>query len=396
MVTMRKIVPLFIASFSAAFVSGGTSDAEAFDSGFCASEEVKVELEGFALVAEEPEPQKATDPYAGWQNWCEPVDYQSACQEHVDCKDAEQNHPAHRPMRCYNPWYAKKNPDYKICAPGYARKSELNWREGRLREVVAQSYFGEVDYCEYDGRPIRKEGYKCHRARRAGDLLTSFLLIPYDRETTRRPWKRHRLDADLRANRTAWFNQADKYGWRILTDKSGETTDFELAQNWGSPYYGERHRWHFGLGPFGQNAALYVRYWDVKAPPEILCREVESVEAYLRNARRIVRNLKNGIRCNGEYYEDKSPTWTVVHRAASSGKICPATEGQGPKAKKRAAKKLASFRAGAKAHGVDPDQVVTLKMLGASIPQETQNVRSAEIYAVLDEKWPVEKMGKKH
>ncbi len=149
------------------------------------------------------------------------------------------------------------------------------------------------------------------------------MLIPYDRETTRRPFKRHRLEADLRANRTSWFKQAPAYGWEAVVDEGGNFVTMDKAEEEASPHYGERHRWHYGLGPFGQNAAIYVRYWDTAAPPEVLCKEVEAVESYLRNARRVVKNLRNGIRCRGEYYENRAPTWEVVHRAASSGKSCP-------------------------------------------------------------------------
>lgn len=388
---MRTIVPLLIVSLSAAFVSSGTGDAEAYDSGFCASEIAPVQLESFPLVAETPEPQKAVSPYKGWQRWCEPYAYDVVCKSHDECEGSYPEHPAQRPMRCFNPWYAKKNPEFEICAPGYARKAELNWREERLREVVRQQYFGEVEECVLDGRPIHKEGWKCQRATRQGNKLTSFLLIPYDRETMRRPWKRHRLEVDLRGNRTTWFKQAPTYGWQAVTDDRGGFIKMEKVGEDASPYYSERHRWHYGLGPFGQNVALYLRYWDTQAPPEILCREVESVESYLRNSRRIVKNLKNGIRCNGEYYEDKSPTWAVVHRAASSGKICPATGRE-----KNAAKKMANFRSDAREHGVDPDEVVTMRMLGAPIPASSQNARAQEIYSVVEAKWPVEKMRKKH
>jgi len=396
MVTMR-FVPLLTVSFFTAFIYSGIGEVEeVFAPGVCVDEAEGAEVQ-LPLVAPEPEPQRTVDPYAGWQNWCEPVDYQTTCETHDDCKGANPDHPAHRPMRCYNPWYAKGNPDYKICAPGYARKNELDWREGRLREIVSQQYSGEADTCVLDGRPIHKEGWKCQRDKRLGDILTNFLLMPYDRETGRRPWKRHRLDADRRANVTAWYNMAGVYGWEVALDKYGEAiTVVNKHPEWANPYYDSRPRWHFGLGPFGQNAPLYLRYWDVKAPPEVLCREVEPVEAYLRNARRIVKNLRNGIRCNGEYYEDRSPTWTVIHRAASRGKICPSTGDEKPKAKAQAAKKLANFRSSAKKHDLDPDQVVTMKMLGQVIPEQGQNARAAEIYAVFDEKWPVENMVKKH
>lgn len=391
MATMRTVVPFLIVAFSSAFVWSGIAHSRgSFDEGLCASNEATLELPALSLVTTPEVTQKSTDPYEGWQQWCEPYGYDIVCKDHDDCEGVYPNHPAQRPMRCFNPWYAKKNPEYEVCAPGYARNLELEWRKNRLREIVRQQYFGETEYCALDGRPIHKENWKCQRATRQGDKLTNFLLIPYDRETSRRPWKRHRLEVDLRANRTAWFRHANVYGWEPIKNEKGHFVRMEKIDEEASPYYNERHRWHYGLGPFGQNVALYLRYWDKQAPPEILCREGNAVETYLRNARRILKNLKNGIRCNGEYYEDKNPTWEIVHRAASSGKICPSTGLE--KNAKKMAEKVRNFRIDAREHGIDPEEVVTLEMLGRPIAEEDQNARMAEIYSAVEYKWPVEKM----
>lgn len=357
--------------------------------GIC-NNKANVKPESFSLVAEIPRPQKSEDPYEGWKNWCEPVVYDKSCVEHEDCAGVYPDHPAQRPMRCFNPWFARNNPEVKICAPGYARKSERVWRENRLREIVRQQYFNETEHCVLDGRPIHKENWRCQKAKRLGDKLTNFLLIPYDRETTRRPFKRHRLDADLHAGKTTWFDHAEDYGWKPKLDDKGNFVDMEKVTEDANPWFNERWRWHFGLGSFGQNVALWVTVWDKQAPPEILCREPVAVETYLRKSREIVKKLYHGIRCNGEYYEDKNPTWEVIHRAVSSGKICPATSHE-----KNAVKKSINFRKSAARHDVNPDEVVSLKMLGAPIPRSTQNERLAEIYDVLEDKWPVANMGKK-
>ncbi len=323
---------------------------------------------------------EAPDPYEGWASWCEPLDYDHSCQSHEECATAHPNHPAQRPMRCFNPWYAKMRPEYKVCAPGHAGKRERGWREDRLREVIRQQYFNEAEICgPDDGRPLWRHGWRCEKAAARGDKLLAFLWVGYMRETTARPWKRHRLDADVKASRTAWFKMADRYGWTIETAQ-GEVASMTAGPG-ANPYYGQRYRWHFGLGPIGQNAPLWVHNWDPQAPPEILCREVEPFEAYLRRARDALTTLRHGIRCDGEYYEDKSPTWEVLHRAVNLGSVCPPSNA-------RHQRGLARFRKHAERHGLKYDEVVTAAMLGEPIPVEAQNERAAEIYAVLERKLP--------
>lgn len=384
--------PLIIVGFCSAFIySSLQTTASIQTNGVCINKSnLNTEAKNLSLVVESPKLQKSHGPYEGWENWCEPVTYDKPCVKHEDCQNVYPDHPAKRPMRCFNPWFAKENPETKVCVPGYAKKSERDWRENRLREIVRQQYFGETEYCILDGRPIHKENWRCQRATKLGDKLTNFLLIPYDRETTRRPFKRHRLDADLRAGRTAWFAHAKDYGWAPKLDKKGYFVDMEKADDDANEAFYERSRWHYGLGPFGQNVTLWVNVWDKQAPPEILCREPVAVETYLRKSREVVNKLHHGIRCSGKYYENKKPTWEVIHRAVSSGKICPATSKE-----KNAIKKSNNFKKAASKHGINPDEPVTLKMLGAPIPRKNQNDRLVEIYEILEEKWPVAKMRKK-
>lgn len=332
-------------------------------------------------------------PYAGWDTWCEPHTNEVACQQDSDCVGLD--HPVGHPLRCLHPWWAKGNKELKICAPGYARRSERDWRHNRLREIVRQQYFDETEHCADDDRPIHKQHWRCQREWRNAERLTNFLWIPYKRETTARPWKRHRLNPDKVANEKAWVRQAGRYGWKVETAclngkkrcKGGMRVvkaSYPISEN-ANPHYGEMWRWEYGLGGLGQNAALWTGGWDTMAPPEILCREVEQFETYLRRARQAVTDLSNGIDCDGDVkkdYWDKKPTWVVVHRAASGGKICPRNNASRKKFED-------AFRRRAKSAGLDPDEVVTLEMLGKPIKKDTQNERAAEIYAQLEKKFPL-------
>lgn len=332
----------------------------------------------FLASSEPPEPEplleapaasEEVDPYEGWEHRCEPYAYDVGCQTTAECEGIR--HVAQRPLRCVHPWWSD-DPEVRICAPGYAHGRERKWRYARLRAMIGYQHFGERTHCELDGRPRHKEDWRCQRAMKRGDLLAQFLWVAYMRETTARPWKRHRLDADVRASKTTWWKQAETYGYRVEGDHLVATSDDA------NPHYLDRHRWHYGLGPAGQNAPLWVHRWDVQAPPEILCGEVEPFEAYLRKAREVVVQLKQGIRCGSEPYHNRKPTWTDLHHGVSQGSACPHVT-----AKQR--KGLDRFRKHARKYGLDPDQVVTLKMLGEPIPREGQNETARDIYQWMDE-----------
>lgn len=343
---------------------------------------------------EEPEPPESIpqeDPYAGWSTWCEPMEYETVCKTDKDCADVYVE-AIGRPLKCVQPWWSK-SADLKICAPGYSGKKERAWRSSRLREIVRLQYFGETEHCALDGRPVHKEHWRCQREWRQAETLAQFLWLVYKRETTGRPYKRHRLNPDLDANLAAWVRRAQDYGWEVeLACSNGRkrckkdkkyVKSYKPVGDAFNPHYGSMHRWWYGLGGLGQNAALWTDTWDKMAPPEILCREVPSFETYLRRARRVVTQLDGGVDCDGDLKKDHwdhAPTWAVVHRGASGGKTCPP--------KNQDNKHEQDFRRRAKREGLDPDQVVTLDMLGTPIERENQNQRMAEIYAVLDEKLP--------
>jgi hypothetical protein len=418
----------------------------------------------------ESAPATVVDPYAGYASWCEPLWYETPCQEHAECRDIA--HVARRPLRCIRPWWAKKddlrdddgNP-LKICAPGYTAKTERRWRRARLRELVAQAYFDEPTACPdwswkvlgaegkpkrfqrvwANGRPTHQQHWRCTQEWRKAETLADFLWVPYFRETTARPWKRHRLPADTAANRLAWVKEARDYGWivelqcedgRPLTQgpdgawrdakgrrcrkgrdrKGGYTRDRHVIADYypdpaaeqHNPYYGERYRWQYGNGGLGKNTAYGTQDWDKMAPPEILCHEVAGFEAYLRDARHAVRTFRGGgVDCGDETRyrglavrvlidpvtkqphgerEVEEPSWADVHRVASGGKFCPQNGVKAAEYARKYARRMESV-------GLRVDSPVTEEMFGSPIARDEQNERAAEILArieaVLPPAWPV-------
>ena len=338
-----------------------------------------------ALVAEVPEAAPTPEPYAGWKLRCEPE--VALCRTNKDCDVV--HHPAAKPLRCIKPWWSKQDEKgnwTKVCSPGWSNRAERQWRRDRLRRFVMFAYFDEIGNCIPDSRTLREQPWECQRERRKGNRLTKFLWTVYHRETTGRPWKRHRLNGDIRLARDAWMSSGDRYGhtevkevvqWRDRKGKlrKGKHTIALKFTNEGNPYYRQRWRWNYGLGPYGQNAAFWVAAWDPMAPPEILCGEVESTESYLRGARRSWRKLRGGIKCGDKLYRPQV-TWEILHRAIAGGKLCPArspSEG---------------FRRRARKKGLDPDQVVTLAMLGRPIDRETQTQDATEYYSLINSALP--------
>jgi len=294
------------------------------------------------------------DPYANAEQRCEaPL---AECKQDKDCKDVL--HPSGKDLKCVQPHWGTQ----KVCSPGWSNRVERRWRQDRLAVVVD----------EIGGSPE----------------LSKFLWIVYSRETTGRPWKRHRLSGDIRFANSQWYKQHRKYGWAVAKNKKNEfawvkpcrdlpTGDREdrsvtkCRYTEPSPHFRDRKRWGYGLGPYGQTAAIWTAVWDPQAPPEILCGEVESTETYRRGARRVWKKLAGGVMCSGKLYKPQ-PTWEDIHRAVSGGKLCPGKKGS------------PDFRRRAKHWGLDPDQRVTLKMLGEPLPRDEQNVRAVGIYALLD------------
>lgn len=383
-----------------------------------------------------------SSPYKGWQNWCEPTWYEAECKKEKDCRG--KSHPVHRgaPFKCLNPWWAESD-ELKICAPGGATKTERRWRHARLRELVSQMYFDEPDHCEWtwemeskpkrpkkfhrrwaDGRQMHHQNWRCQKEWGRAERLTNFLWVPYRRETTGRPFKRHRLNPDEAANKKAYVREASAYGWTVelACEVEGRSVarcpryrsgpmkgkrrvyikdtypDPEAEQH--NPYYGDRHRWEYGLGPVGKNTAYGVQDWDVMAPPEILCLEVPGFEAYLRDARQAVRIYGGkGVDCGdgyqglytgravvrdpitGEPSEINLPSWFDVHRVASAGAWC-------PKKGKKAAEHRRNFRKRMEAGGLNPDSPVTEAMLGRPLERVGQWARAQDVLRHIEEVLP--------
>lgn len=238
--------------------------------------------------------------WSEWSEWCEPAEVRS-CETDDDCAAND---------RCITPWWARKNgEDVQQCIAKWPSLTERSYQRERLRTVV---------------NLMCSRGDGCDPAR-----LHEFLSLIAVRESTWRPYKRHRLNADVVAARGARERRR-----RVYTENL---------------HFDQDERWASALGLYGQNPAIFVDAWHRSAPPEVLCREVESTAAYLERARRAVR----GFRRRG-----LSPTLCDVHRAVSGGKLekCDGDEG--------------SFARRARQHDIDPNAPVDEASFGAPPPTE--------------------------
>lgn len=295
-----------------------------------------------------PLPEDTTpDPYEEWRSWCEPV--VAACKTTKDC--AAIAHPSGKPLKCVRPWYAGPDSEFRVCSPGWSNRAERDHQRARLRELVRLQYSGEDDVCQ------AHTGWRCGQRRARGRRLAGLLNMVAQRETTMRRWKRHRLNGDIRANRWAFRRTEKIYA--------------------GNTHRRERWRWEYGIGLYGMNASLFTRAWDTQAPPEVLCREVESTEAYLRSTRKAWRKLAGGIDCDKDGEREwhgvaGRPTWYDVHHYASGGKLCPSA-----KSKER-------FEKRARKAGLEPFAPISLVDLGAPIERADQNETARRLTDALD------------
>lgn len=298
------------------------------------------------------------DGYQGAQAWCEsPLAVH--CKTNKDCRATSM--PGSEPHRCVRPWWASKagkrkgkalrdkGIDIKVCGAPWPSKREKQWRKARLGEIVAE-------ICSGPGCDARD--------------LSAFLGHVAGRESTWRPWKAHRLNGDVRANESAWTLKAKRYGHEHLVVQrrtKAEVVGVKLLDG-GNPYYAAQDRWQ-GWGYYGQNAALFTGIEDPMAPPEILCREIESTDAYLARARSIVRKqLDLGI----------EPTWATVHYALGTGDLRPTT------------KSVEAFTKKAKRLGINGAARVTTRSFGRPLGPDVPSRRlAAEILrGKVEEKFP--------
>jgi len=152
----------------------------------------------------------------------------------------------------------------------------------------------------------------------------------------------HRLSPDLNASYVSWRKMSQRY------------------EN--NPFADDPTVWQtYGL--FGMNSNYFTLIWDKEADPRVLCDPIVDILLYRRAALRALRKMNSGaIRCkdsDGEFFDvTLEPTWFNVHRAVSGGKICPT------KHEERAASMRKYFVGRATRSGLDPDGLVTTKMLG--------------------------------
>jgi len=311
---------------------------------------------------QDPAPQVAVetppDPYEGWEQWCAPrMDEVVHCEDATDCPE-DPFHPGKR-MRCVHPWWAASDEggdEYRECHPARPRGSERRWRKQRLQAIVK-------DRC----RP--RKG--CDR-----EALTAILQLEALKESSYRPWARHRLNADLEANATAYWRMADYYGHELEGRRL-------VLHDEGNRHYRYHTRWRTGLGYFGMNAAGFAWEWSPEAPPEVLCREEVAVEVWLRRARRVHRKLTSGIDCdrdpaNGREFHgtarDGGVSWYDLHNGVNVGKLCPTTK-----------KRQAAFVRRAQNEDLDPWATVSAEDLGEPVERSDQLDWSERITAKLDQ-----------
>jgi hypothetical protein len=204
-----------------------------------------------------------------------------------------------------------------VCLPSWPSRKD---RQNEIEKIRA--YVDNV--CKPPKWWRRGQGMDVGSKRCDPDKLHALLVLVATRESTLRPWKRHRLSPDIKANNSSWFQQAKRYGWTVVLDYAGGIRTMDSSRD-ANPYYANRHRW-MGLGLYGQNASINVAVLDRLAPPEVLCRTDLATETYLRQLRNAWLKLEAGVTCEGKPFHGSSPdgraAWIDAHRAASTGRIC--------------------------------------------------------------------------
>jgi hypothetical protein len=306
----------------------------------------------------------ATDP-----GICEPIE-PPACRTDADCAGFGV------PLRCaLAPMPAEPKQKALQCVAVWPSRSQVASTSAELRGIVESL---------------------CEQPQCDPDRLHALLGLVAVRESTLRPWKRHALLQDQQAARRSWERRAEVYGWRV---RSGVLERLDGAP--ANATYADRRRWSTGLGWFGMVPSLTVDGWDRLAEPEVLCRPEVAVLVYLRRARRSLAKLARGVDCSSkvpsvrmvvaalgavaalagergrEAFDDllrivgwglyhggadgRGPaTWADVHRAASTGALCPSL------ARDR--------RFAARAAGViDVSEAVPLAWVGRDIQRDVQD-----------------------
>lgn len=351
--------------------------------------EDKEELaEPVSVEDHQPANTPAVDPYVDYETWCEALDKRSCKCESKDpivCEHPTEPCPDDRTGRaqqCIRPQWARRQGSYAYaCYPRWLNPREQK-KQRESQRLIVEAVCEEPGWAKelakwgkengYGDNPNKlcwhlkstdpalkqcKSGHFCQPKK-----LAKYLALIAARESTWNNETTHELNRDVEANIGA-YSKAKKRGWYA-----------------GSKHFYDAYRWSQGYGWYGQNAALHTFRWDPHAPPEILCRQVESTEAYLRNVRGSFKKLwklygddaKRTYKLDtGEEVQVKGVTWYDVHRAASSGKLTPQDV--------IPAKTGFVQRARSKHIDLDPFETVMWEMLGEEIPRDHQNEIAEEI-----------------
>ncbi len=348
-----------------------------------------------ATAEEEPVSAPIADPYGEHETWCEGL-YKMSCEcpgrDKMHCEEPKEPCPADRTGRaqlCSRPYWARKAGSFNYtCRPPWLSTPQQKVRRESQAVIIENlctppTWWSDLKRNHTDQDPDRY----CWRLR-AGSAalkecrsrhycnpvkLAKLTAIVAGRESTWDNETTHESNYDIEANRNS-YAKAKRKGWYA-----------------GSPHFHNVERWQVGYGWYGFNAALHVRLWDPMAPPEVLCRQVEGTETYLRKARGSFKKLwaRYGDDVERTYTTDvgevilvKGVTWYDIHRAASSGKLTPEEVIKTRKwSKKKKAWKPAGFvvRARGRKIKLDPFETVMWEMLGEAIPIDRQNEIAQEI-----------------
>ena len=360
------------------------------------------------------------DPYAGHETWCEELQ-PPPCATTEDCEPSKIG----VDRRCITPFWYEPLDDEKagLCIPVYLgwspkqEKLEMDRRRARLLQIVKdrchlpswagklRAEYGNVDCGRVPGRS--KNMRQCIEKTYCDPYkLDAALRVVVKRESDWRRCKAHNKPEDVEASKTSWLRMCARglYEGNEHFGSCVKSSDGKKKKRWLTIGH-EWKRWRT-YGYFGQISSYRVLSIDKKAPPEIMCHEVYGTEAYLRAMRRAWQKYDNGVDCNdaqGRRYNRKllkkkkqkrdgkvdtwpEKTWHTLHRAASSGALCPRDRRpnlEGVKTKRQ------YYEARMVKVGMDLDEEVTLEMLGNPLSSGTElHVQVQALVERLDVKHP--------
>ena len=393
-------------------------------------EEVDVEV---AIASETPEPAVEVGLYDGHANWCEWV-HRPLCgkqkrrnpktrrMEHLNHGECGTDHRGVQ-LKCARPYWASTD-DPKRCAPPFPKKGEQTWRKERLRFLVGRLYGLDGEWwVNANTKHTSKWAHRFYR----------LMVMVAGRETSMRTWKSHNMSEDVEGASNAYYRHAKLgtyagnehfTGFRVLAGpgtRAGEFVFEEIVHvekrldakdieaeilgrhpEWITTIQMNSDRWR-SFGYAGQTTAGWIMEVDKMAPPEVLCLEAFSLETYVNRIRRTQRKLPRSYDCkdakgkkyvqwmlnSGKQKKDKvketrrDPTWHVLHRAASGGSMCPGESAEWLQTHTGFAKR-------ARAHRLDPDQIVKANQLPTKKTPEELMVMTEEvsdIYCATYEEW---------